>query len=410
MFHTASSQRLFKLEGRGVAAKKYAYINKEMLVWARSKTPFSNPSDIQGEIKEISPDKLRSWEEGSDLPTITEAKKLAKAYRVPLACFYLPTPPKTNVPQYKDRRTISGTSSYETSYQLWSEIRRITDNREQLLEFVDANTEEIMHLPQLKKDATIQESAEVLREFLGLNTPFTSKKSYKNNAFGYFRNILEDHGIMVAQIYQVELSEMKGLSLYYDLFPIVAVNSKDYERAKVFSLFHELAHLIRRSSSLCHMEVEERDDEEEKICDNIAAETLMPGNHFLSLIEEHLKSDGEWSSSHLQSIGDTFGVSSVAVLLRLSELKVVKKQTYHERYRQLRSEFEESRKIREQKNKSSSGYASPHAVYLNKHGYLFPRVILDAYARGDISYGEMRRTLNIGKKTINAIEKTVMTT
>lgn len=291
-----------------MAAKKYAYINKEMLVWARSKTPFSELSDIEEKIKGISPEKLASWENGEDLPSIREAKELAKLYRVPLACFYLSEPPKTTVAQYKDRRTMGDTGNYKTSYNLWSEIRRITYSREQLLDFVDFHNKEIMPIPLLKENASIQETANILREFLGLDSPFRSKSAYKNNAFRYYRNIFENHGIMVAQVYKVDLFEMKGLSLYYDSFSIVAVNSADYERAKVFSLFHELAHLIRRSSSLCLMEFTERNDREEKICDKIAAETLMPEEQFRSLISETSSRDTKWSSSHLQTLGDT-GVS-----------------------------------------------------------------------------------------------------
>jgi Zn-dependent peptidase ImmA (M78 family)/DNA-binding XRE family transcriptional regulator len=393
-----------------MAAKKYAYINKEMLVWARSKTPFSELSDIEEKIKGISPEKLASWENGEDLPSIREAKELAKLYRVPLACFYLSEPPKTTVAQYKDRRTMGDTGNYKTSYNLWSEIRRITYSREQLLDFVDFHNKEIMPIPLLKENASIQETANILREFLGLDSPFRSKSAYKNNAFRYYRNIFENHGIMVAQVYKVDLFEMKGLSLYYDSFSIVAVNSADYERAKVFSLFHELAHLIRRSSSLCLMEFTERNDREEKICDKIAAETLMPEEQFRSLISETSSRDTKWSSSHLQTLGDKFGVSSLAVLLRLFDLNIIKNQEYYKIYQQSQAIFEEKRKNSEEEKEVSSGYAPPYATYLNKHGSLFPRVVLDAHARGDITYGEMRRTLGVGKKTIRDIELAVMAT
>ena len=81
--------------------------------------------------------------------------------------------------------------------------------------------------------------------------PFKNKSAYRNNGFNYYRALLEHYGIMVAQITGVSLSEMRGISMYYDTFPIIAINNKDFERAKVFSLFHEVAHLVRRSSSLC---------------------------------------------------------------------------------------------------------------------------------------------------------------
>jgi Zn-dependent peptidase ImmA (M78 family)/DNA-binding XRE family transcriptional regulator len=393
-----------------MGTKQYAYVNGEMLRWARSITPFDEPSDVEVRIKGITAAKLIAWENGEEYPSITEAKKLAKLYKMPFAAFYLSTPPKMSVPQYKDRRTMGSTGYYETSYNLWSEIRRISDNREHLLEFIDYKNEEIILLPLLKKNVSIQETAQILREFLGLRAPFKSKGEYNNDSFKYFRNLLEDHDIMVAQVYKVDLSEMKGLSIYYDLFSIVAVNSKDYERAKVFSLFHELAHLIRRSSSLCLMEFNERDDDEEKTCDKIAAETLMPEEDFLSLINENSLLYDEWPSSRLQSIGDKFGVSSVAVLLRLSDLGIIKKKEYNEIYKQLNIEFEKERNFIEQRDKTRGGFAPPHAIYLNQNGHLFPRMILDAYARGDIAYSEMRRTLGVGKKTIHDIERAVMAT
>ena len=42
---------------------------------------------------------------------------------------------------------------------------------------------------------------------------------------------------------------MKGLSIYDDKYPIIAINNKDFEKSKTFSLFHELAHLRHMNHS-----------------------------------------------------------------------------------------------------------------------------------------------------------------
>ena len=391
-----------------MAAKNFAYINKDMLIWARNETPFSTPMDVQMNIKGISADKLTAWESGTELPSITEVKKLAAVYKVPFACFYLSAPPEKKVKKYTDRRTTNGTVYREISYTLWSEINRIVANRDKLLEYADVDVVEIPSIPFASDTATIKDMATILREFLGLHSPFKSKSSYNNNAFNFFRSIFEYHGIVVAQVSGISLGEMKGLSIYYEPCSIVAVNNKDFERAKVFSLFHELAHIIRRSSSLCLIDFDERNDDEEKICDRIAAETLMPENDFRAISAAAFPLFKEWSSVCLQNIGDKFGVSPIAVLLRLHELNIIQTKEYQRIYKVLSDEFEEKRELIEQSRKGKNIPIHYYIKYLNQQGYLFPRVVLNAHARGDITFGEMCRTLNVNSKHIGNIERAVM--
>ena len=120
--------------------------------------------------------------------------------------------------------------------------------------------------------------------------------------------------------------------MYYDTFPIIAINNKDFERAKVFSLFHEVAHLVRRSSSLCLIDFDERNDEEEKICDRIAAEVLMPEESFRYVSSNALNLYGEWSDLCLISIADKYAVSTFSVVRRLRELDIINRSDYYSIY------------------------------------------------------------------------------
>ena len=305
---------------------------------------------------------------------------------------------------------MNGTVYCETSYELWSEICRITANRDKLLEYADPDDSTKFILPSISADETIKETANTLRTFLGLTLPFRNKGAYRNNAFNFYRSLFEHHGIIVAQISGVALTEMKGLSVYYEPFPIVAVNNKDFERAKVFSLFHELAHLFRRSSSLCMIDFDERNDEEEKLCDSIAAETLLPEAEFRTVAKIIWDSHQEWSSFCLQSIGDKFGVSSVVVLRRLYELRILPFTEYQQIYNMLNDEFEANRELIDETRKGKNIPIHFYIRYLNQQGYLFPRAILNAHARGTITYGEMCKTLNVNSKHIGDIERAVMFT
>lgn len=327
---------------------------------------------------------------------------------MPLACFYLSSPPEKRVKRYTDRRTLNGTVYCETSYELWSEISRIEANREKLLEYIDEDESASYTFPSFEADLSVNAIADRLRSSLGIHLPFKNKSAYNSNAFNYFRSIFEHKGIIVAQISGVSLNEMRGLSVFHDSCPIVAINNKDFERAKVFSMFHELAHLVRRSSSLCKIDFDERNDDEEKICDRIAAATLLPETGFREVANKVFASYGEWSSICLQDIGDKFGVSSVVVLRRLYELGCIRNSAYYQIYKALNDEFEANRIFIEMSRKGKNIPVHYYVKYLNQQGYLFPRAILNAHASGKLTYGEMCRTLNVNSKHIGDIERAVM--
>lgn len=389
-----------------MGAKKYAYVNYKMLVWARSETPFGTTSDVANHISGFRSEVIDKWERGEELPSITEAKKLANLYKVPFATFYLSNPPEKKTKAYTDRRTYNDTVYRETSYELWSEIGRITGNRQILVNLSDDT--EYRSLPSVGPKLSEKQIADVIRKYFELDLPFKNKSAYRNNGFNYYRALLEHYGIMVAQITGVSLSEMRGISMYYDTFPIIAINNKDFERAKVFSLFHEVAHLVRRSSSLCLIDFDERNDEEEKICDRIAAEVLMPEESFRYVSSNALNLYGDWSDLCLISIADKYAVSTFSVVRRLRELDIINGSDYYSIYKRISDSFKEEQDSIIQNKKDREFKVKYYITYLSKEGYLFPKKVLSAYSRGDISYGEMCSTLSIKGKHISNIEREVM--
>lgn len=196
--------------------------------------------------------------------------------------------------------------------------------------------------------------------------------------------------------------------MYYDSFPIIAINNKDFDRAKVFSLFHEVAHLVRRSSSLCLIDFDERNDEEEKICDRIAAEVLMPEDSFRRVASNAYDTYGDWSDLCLLAIADKFAVSTFSVVRRLYEIKIVTKSVYFSVYQRISDSFKEEQDFLLQNKAEKEFKVKYYITYLSKEGYLFPKKVLSAYSRGDISYGEMCSTLSIKGKHISNIERAVM--
>ena len=392
-----------------MAKKNLALVNKDMLIWARSETPFASSIDqLTLRFPRISGEKLRKWESGEELPSIREAKDLAKIYRLPFACFYLSKMPAKKPKRYTDRRTAIGTDYGEMSYELWDEISRICSDRDTLLEYVDEDIYPISSIPTVKETDSVETIAAVIRDYLKLPVSFRYKKEYGGNSFNYFRDALERHGIIVAQISSVSLSEMKGLSIYEDRFPIVAINNKDYERAKTFSLFHEVAHLIRRSSSLCLIDDDARNDDEEKICDRIATEVLMNRAEFKKIAETVLSKEGEWNSISLMILADKFGVSTVAAFRRLHDLSIISDAEYYEMYQEINAAFEANIEAIEAARAGKDIPFYYHVRYVNSHGHLLPRMIVTAQSTGRITMGEACKIMNIKSKYYGDIARAVM--
>ena len=390
--------------------KNLAFINKDMLVWARSETPFAaSPEQLSLRFPKISSDKLRKWESGDELPSIREAKDLAKIYKLPFACFFLSGIPEKKPKRYTDRRTALGTEYGVMSYELWDEISRICTDRDTLLEFFDDELYPAIPLPTVNASDSIEAVAAVIHDFLELPLSFKYKKEYGSSSFNYFRDVLERHGIIVAQISSVSLSEMKGVSIYEDRFPIVAINNKDFERAKTFSLFHEVAHIIRRSSSLCLIDADERNDDEEKTCDRIAAEVLMEREEFKRIAASIISREGEWSNIALISLADKFGVSTVAAFRRLHDLSIITDKQYYDMYREINAAFEDNLKAIEAARAGKDIPFFFHVRYINCHGHLLPKMIVTAQSSGRITMGEACKIMNIKSKYYGDIARAVMT-
>ena len=386
--------------------KNYAYVNPKMLVWARSETPFKTPEAVEEIAPSITAKNLAAWEKGEDYPSITEAKKLAALYKLPFATFYLSEEPARKVKRYTDRRTLKGYYSADLSYTLWSEIQRIESNRDSILEFTDDEVP-VRVIPSIVNDDVI-EIATAIRAYLGLNTPLRSKTAYGTNPFNYYRNIVERNGIIVAQVSGVDIEEMKGLSIYFDSYPIIAINNKDFDRSKVFSLFHELAHIFRRSSSLCTIDMDEHSDQEETICDRIAAAALMPETAFKQIANECITRVGAVNSICIDRIAGRFGVSSISALRRMHETKVISRKLFFELLNVITAEYNANIAYIEATRKGKNVPVFYHVKYLNQNGFLLPRTVLMAHASGKITHGEMCKALGVNSKHIGSIEQAVM--
>jgi hypothetical protein len=169
---------------------------------------------------------LNGGEMGSDLPSISQARKLAETYKRPFAAFFLPSPPSEFSVLNEYRRFTLVPVGVE-SPQLRFAIRTAALRREA---FIEANEAAGMVLLPLSMRAAIGEDADEvgsrIRTYFNVSIEGQLKWDSNRSAFAAWRRAFEAKNILVFQVPQIELDEMRGALLPSEKAAVIAVNSK----------------------------------------------------------------------------------------------------------------------------------------------------------------------------------------
>lgn len=365
--------------------KLKAKINNKILKWARTECNM-NEEYVCEKLK-IPVSTLESWEKGEEQPTIAELRELAKIYRQLLAVFYMSKEPISTKQKFTDYRTISNNSEYsEMSPELTFEIREAIYNRNNMIELKEELKEKIDKFDiHIKQSDRPKEICEYIIQQLNINFNIVHEMKNMNEKFNYYRNIMEDNGILVYQAKEIDIKEMRGMALYFDKLPIIILNRKDSYTARIFSLFHELIHLTLRTSSICDMIEDVNNNDTELFCNSIAGEILVPEK----VIIENLPYD----ENKIKRLATRHGISKDVFIRRLFDLKIISFEEYINKLNKYKKEFEEI-----QKKKKSSGFVSPVNDTVSVVGKNYTRTVLKAYNENKITFNEISEYLNIKLK------------
>ena len=231
-----------------------AIVKPDLLVWARTSAGY----DVAQAAKKLGArrERIEAWERGKEKPTVAQLRKLAEIYKRPLAVFYLPKPPKSFDAMH-DFRRMPGQISGVESPELRVEIRRALYRREIALDLYKALEESP---PELKARAEATEDPEEvahrMRDLIGVSPNQQRKWKDENEAIRAWRTAIENLGVLVFQARDVEPREMLGFSFAETPLPVIVANIKDSPRRRIFTMLHELAHILLRQDAICDLDDE----------------------------------------------------------------------------------------------------------------------------------------------------------
>lgn len=360
-----------------------ANINAHVLVWARQTAGYV----LEEAARKIgiNPEKLQAWEAGEDKPTLRQLRIAANVYKRPTALFYCSTtPPKP--PDIADFRVLPAAGLKYTPRLLY-EIRRAFQRRAVAMEL----TEQLGEAPVIfSLQADMSESPDSLasriREALGVT--LTAQVSWRDHytALRSWISAVERLGILVFHVKNIELTQMRGFSIGERPFPVIGINGKDSPRGRIFTLLHELVHIVLQSGGVCDLQ-ETESESIEAYCNRVAGEVLVPRDALLH--EETVVENGGntvWEDWRLKLLADRYMVSQEVILRRLLTFG----RTTRLFYNQKREEYEEIYR----REKAEGGGPVPHyRLVLRDNGPAFTSLVLSAYYNEAISSRDLSNFL-----------------
>lgn len=307
-----------------MAKKDKVPINNKILEWLIQ--DLNVDINVAAKKVGVKPQKFQEWIEKKDFPTYKQTEKLAyKIFRKPIAIFFMQDIPDT-LSVRKKFRSVSELIFESISYKTRIAINNADYFRSVFYDVFKSNPSQIPIFRELKLQ-NISEPVEIaikIRELLGIDFKIQSTFKDKYKAFNYYRGKLEENGVFS---FQLQLEGDRAFCLLDNEFPLVIVNSSDSIYSKIFSLFHELTHILLETDDVFKENEPDfyANDPIEVFCNKVASEILVPTNEF---IEKYGNFDTQQIKFNISEIAKNYCVSNEVILRKFLDMGRINNSEY----------------------------------------------------------------------------------
>ena len=354
-------------------------INPNILIWARQELGYKLAEVAESLKKDQS--QIKQWETDGQSVKFTDLQKLAKLYKRQTAVFFMnETPVKANKP--KDYRNL-GLKSKGLGHDALLTIRR---TKRYLQLYRELHNQEFLNEQYrwLNEFNGNNDRTETLRSLL--NVTIKEQRLSKNKKFKFWRDRIESKlNIFVFQ-FPLEKHVFDGFSYIEDGKPYgITINSRITENRKIFTLFHELAHIIEGHAGICITSGNSNNFQLETRCNQFAANFLMPRDE---MIRPNNFDDLETQASSL-------GVSKEAYTIRLKDLSLISEVEFKSFMAKISIINAKILADQKAKAKDKDGFVPRDTLSKSRRGDKFFDFVLDAYGDNRISSSTAKDVLEL---------------
>lgn len=357
-------------------AETLSGVNGKIIQWAREYYNMSSEEAAQKIGVDL--EKYKDWEAGTDYPTYAKLKKISDVFHKPSALFFFPVPPKIVSPK-GDLRTLPDAVVNRLSRNVILQLEKAKVYQLSLIELYGERDSIFMHRDEFP------DSVDALCEFFRkkLEFPVAAQKARKSTkvVFEIYREKFYDIGIYVFKD-SFRDNAISGLCVKDNRFPVIVINNSMSFARQIFTLFHELYHLISDTSGAeiirddFYSMLAENQSTIEHNCDSFANNFLVPLDDFRQELEK-----APVDEKRIEDLAQLYSVSREAIMYKLLTLGKITSSDYS----QLKETFY-GEAIRSQgKKEGKKGGGNYYSTKLSYLGNQYTGEVFRQYFSGKIS-------------------------
>jgi Zn-dependent peptidase ImmA (M78 family) len=250
---------------------------------------------------------------------------------------------------------------------------------------------------ELRASGNLYKQVQQVREYLNVSLESQLAWSGKDEALLGWRHAIEAVGVFVFKR-PFKQFDVSGFCILGDEFPLIYVNSGTAKTRQIFTMIHELAHLLLNVAGITKRDdsfvdnLRGRERQVEVFCNRFTAELLLPSAAFDALLKEK-----NWGLEDIDDIASSFHVSREVVLRVFLGRGEITPQEYRKKSDQYLEQFLEGRA----KQKGGNYYATK-MTYLGKS---FLDLAFSKYYKGRITMEQLADYLSVKVSNVPTLEQ-----
>lgn len=374
------------------------HITPEVLRWARNTAGVHEDEVAEKlKLKSVSAQTIIQWETGEGSPTYAQLEKLAEIYRRPIAVFFFPSPPKEL--ELKERfRSLPETYTEKIPTKIRFLIRDGLFRQISLYELLgENNPAERKIFKDINVDAhtSAEDLASRVRTYIGVSLEEQMQCANSDNALRLWRNALEECGLWIFKD-AFKHNDYCGFCLHDDQFPIIYLNNSMSKTRQSFTLFHELAHLLKGKGGVDMRTAPELTghwQQEEVFCNAFAGAFLVPDYSFHEYAKE------KPNDEKIKVLAEKYKVSREVILRKFYDNKLISKKEYEKKLKEWKKDFT---------HKTQSKGGDYYATQISYLGQKYLMTAFQQYYRQKINAWELADYLGDKVESLEEYESYVL--
>jgi Zn-dependent peptidase ImmA (M78 family)/transcriptional regulator with XRE-family HTH domain len=365
-------------------------VTPAIVTWARERAGYSL-EEAQKEFRSIA-----SWERAGSKPSYPQLERMADKFKCPVAAFFFPEPPSLP-PINETFRTLPESQLGKIPREIKLLLRKAKAMQIGLADLSDGRNPAsrlITRDLRFENDISPTGMAGVVREYLGVTVEMQSRWDSVEDALEKWRGLIADAGVFIFKD-AFRQPDYFGFCLEDDEFPIIYVNNTAAKTRQIFTIVHELGHLLFHTSGIYVSDdayIDELPDLEKRIevtCNRFAADMLVPPNDF-----ERRSAALPADRNSAEQLANLYKVSREVVYRRFLDLNRIERVEYIEASRVWRDEM--------RREKGGGDYYNNQMAYLGRR---YIGLALQRFYQRRIDQFELAEYLNVKPTSIAGIEE-----